>query len=65
MSLTKAGSYSSSHVFCHFRMKKPRVSYTHPTKIATPPLVPPRFSRSATFCDKRATAEVEMSTSET
>ena len=25
------------------------------------PLVPPRFSRSATFCDERVTAEVKMS----
>ena len=64
MSLTKRGSYSS-HVFYHFRMRNSRMSYTHPTKIATPPLVPPRFSRSATFCDERATAEVKMSTSET
>ena len=31
----------------------------------TPPLVPPRFSRSETFCDERATAEVKTSTSET
>ena len=42
------------------------MSYTHPTnKIATPPPVPPRFSRSATLGDERPTAEVKMSTSET
>ena len=64
MSLTKGDSYSS-HVFCHFRMRNSRMGYTHPTKIATPPPVPPRFSRSATLGDERATAEVKMSTSET
>ena len=40
------------------------MSYTHPPKFATPPLVPPRFSRSATFWDERATAGVKTSTSE-
>ena len=40
------------------------MGYIFPTKIALP-LVPPRFSRFATFCDERATAEVKMSTSET
>ena len=64
MSLTKRGSYSS-HVFCHFRMRNSRTSYTHSQKIATPPLVPPRFSRSATFWDERATAKMKFSTSET
>ena len=34
------------------------------TEIAAPPLVPPRFSRSATFWDERATVEVKFSTSE-
>ena len=60
----EGGSYSS-HVFCHFRMRNSRMSYNYPTKIATPPPVPPRFSRSATFDGERATAEVKMSTSET
>ena len=41
------------------------MDYTHPTKIATPPPVPPRFLRSAPFGDERATAEVKMSPSET
>ena len=34
--------------------------YMFPTKIATPPLVPPRFSRSATFCDERVLVEVKI-----
>ena len=46
-------------------VKKTTTTTTHPQKIATPPLVPPRFSRSATFWDERATAEVKFSTSET
>ena len=62
--MTKRSSYSF-HIFCHFRMRNPRMSYTHPTKIATPPLVPPCFSRSVTFCDEKATAEMKMRTSET
>ena len=36
-----------------------------PTKIATLPLVPPRFSRSTAFCHIRATFEVKKSTHET
>ena len=51
MSLIKRGSYSF-HVFCVFRMRNLRTSYTHPPKIATSPLVPPRFSRSAMFLDQ-------------
>ena len=51
MSLIKRDS-SSFNVFCLLRLRNSRMSYTHPPKNSTPPLVPPRFSRSATFWDQ-------------
>ena len=38
--------------FLRFPYEKLSNSLDSSPQVATPPLVPPRFSRSATFCDK-------------